>query len=150
MRECLVFPRHATCATGGVQIETEARGTVVVAEERAAVREYVRGLLERALPGVVQVSATCGEDALAVLEALSADPHGPVVLISGVHLCQVDELAERVWGSSTPVSVVLFGGSGTPSDRARAHQLAATLIDGPDGFRRLAELVAELLTPTIH
>ncbi|MBN8613402.1 MAG: hypothetical protein J0L92_22605 [Deltaproteobacteria bacterium] len=133
-----------------MQIETEARGTVVVAEERAPVREYVRALLERALPGVAQVSATSSVDALEVLEALSAHACGPVVLVSGVHLCQVDELAEHVWGSSMPVSVVLLGGSDTPSDRARARQLEATLIEGPDGFRRLAEVVAELLTPTLH
>ena len=62
-----------------MQIEAEARGTVVVAEERAPVREYVRALLERALPGVAQVSATSSVDALEVLEALNADPHGPVV-----------------------------------------------------------------------
>lgn len=128
----------------------EARGTVVVAEERGPVREYVRGLLERALPGVAQVSATCGMDALEVLEALRDESPGPVVLVSGVELSNVDALAEHLWGATAPVSVVLLGGGSSASDRARARALEATLLEGPAAFTQLAETVAELLSPTIH
>ncbi len=141
-----------------MQFEAGARGTVVVAEERGAVREYVRGLLARALPGVAQVSASNGVAALEVLHSLTAlDPHerGPVVVVSGVHLSDVDglEVAERAWDSSSPVSVVLLGGSSTALDRERARSVEATLIEGPEDFTRLAEIVAQLLvdaSPTVH
>ena len=130
-------------------------GTIVVAEERGPVREYVRGLLERALPGVSQVSACGGAAALEVLDSLSSlEPRerGPVVVVSSVHMSDVDGLgvAERAWCSSSPVSVVLLGDC-TGDERARAHALEAVLIEGPEGFSRLVAIVAQLLTPpTIH
>lgn len=130
-------------------------GTVVVAEERAPVREYVRGLLERALPGVAQVSACGGAAVLEVIDSLSSlepSERGPVVVVSSVHMSDVDGLgvAEHAWCASSPVSVVLLGDS-TPDERARARALEAVLIEGPEGFSRLVAIVAQLLTPpTIH
>ena len=129
-------------------------GTIVVAEERAPVRDYVRGLLERALPGVAQVSA-CGRaaalDVLDSLATLAPSERGPVVLVmSGAAVSDGLGVAAHAWASRSSVSVVLLGDS-TAEDRARARLFEAVLIEGPEGFARLAHVVAGLLRPpTIH
>jgi CheY-like chemotaxis protein len=107
---------------------------------------------------VSQVSACGGAAVLEVIDSLSSlrpDERGPVVVVSSVRMSDVDGLgvAEHAWcagAPGAPVSVVLLGDS-TPHERARARELEAVLIEGPEGFSRLVSIVAQLLTPpTIH
>lgn len=129
-----------------------------MAETRAPVREYVRGVLGRALPGVSQVCASGGAAAMAVIDSLGAltpGEAGPVVVVSGVRVSELDglDLAEHAWRCPAPVSVVLLCGFPSEAERARARELEATLIEDPTGFGRLAEIVEELLAttqPTLH
>lgn len=138
-------------------MELLRRGTVIVAEGRAPVRDYVRGVLSRALPDVSQVCTTgslAARDVIDSLASLAADT-GPVVVVSGVHASSLDglDLAEHAWRSPSPISVVLLCDVLTPEERTRARALEATLIEDPVGFGRLAEIVERLLDaaqPTLH
>ncbi len=138
-------------------MESSRRGTVIVAEGRGPVRDYVQGLLSRALPEVSQVSASGCVAAREVIDSLASlsSASGPIVVVSGVRSSGIDglDLAEHVWRSGSPVSVVLLCGFPTVEERARARELAATLIEDPIGFGRLAEIVEALLgapQPTLH
>lgn len=137
-------------------MDTEARGTIVVADDSEEMRDLVRTWLVRRTREATIITAKSGLEVLAIIETLFAsgpEHAGPVVVITDYRMPGVDGLSllDALAASPYQVPCIVMTGFGDAAMHERFAQHGAhASFDKPLDLDRLTEVASEVLRSRGH
>jgi two-component system C4-dicarboxylate transport response regulator DctD len=131
---------------GGVA--TDARGTIIVADDSLEMRDLVCTWLRRAHREATVVAASTGREVLEVVRSMvdGAGRHRPIVVISDYRMPGIDGIAlvDAMRAFAVPCIVMTGFGDAQMHERFAAHGAWAS-FDKPLDLDRLAAAAADAL-----